>query len=700
MSSSSRLVPGATFQMTGSRFKVIGRSGADGDFICRRFGSMEELKLSAHTIVSAKDFRRLDIEPDNGEPTPVMFDLPDRVFAEAQERLFHIQEATTGYRLGDPSLALPGEPRDEYAPHLTQRQRFANKVHELRAQGIKCSIATLYNWRRQQSEGTVGLADKRKIRPSDPLGRCSPEVREAITAVWGEAKTRARKLKKFYRIDVIAYLEEKYPDRVIKVPPERTFNRYWDQLTKPEYTSTGAMKYVRSRVAGPKSPYGEIEADRPGQFVLIDESRANIMVYDDATLRVIRPHLILAQDADSRVIPSIEVTASRPNRHDAQTVLADILMPKPWDPDWGPEARWAYLGIPENIVVALTGSPFDALASIPVIQPQQVLTDNAWIYKALTYRQSASDFGYDLQYARAWTPTDKAALERTFKSLDESFFASLPGYTGRDVHSGADSRGEARLFLSQLKPLAYEWIAKYWNIRHHEGLYFGSAPKLDLTPHEAFEEGCQRGGWPMLPTSADRRYTSMPQELSPITREGISVRNLTYDCEALDEYGLRNKKSPYPIFAGQWPIRFEKHDLSHIYVNDPETGTWIEAPWVRANSLNRAFSRDERDSALNVLRKRGKTPPTDERVERYLVDLAKRRAKLLTLSPKEVARMHRALGAEAVELSNGHKPSSRRNGHGAITTPKPPAALTATNGSRQKKTSAGRKIAAFPTLVE
>ena len=51
--------------------------------------------------------------------------------AQLRERVAHVREACTGYRSGSPDLALPGEPRPEYAPGAGKLQRYQAKAAEL-----------------------------------------------------------------------------------------------------------------------------------------------------------------------------------------------------------------------------------------------------------------------------------------------------------------------------------------------------------------------------------------------------------------------------------------------------------------------------------------------------------------------------------------------------------------------------------------
>jgi hypothetical protein len=87
--------------------------------------------------------------------------LSDRQLREAADLLGHLNEASLGYRSGDPGRALPGEPRAQFDPACTTlRQRLEAKAAEL-----GCSVERLRKRRRAlQRVGLAGLVDGRAAR--------------------------------------------------------------------------------------------------------------------------------------------------------------------------------------------------------------------------------------------------------------------------------------------------------------------------------------------------------------------------------------------------------------------------------------------------------------------------------------------------------------------------------------------------------
>ncbi len=78
----------------------------------------------------------------------------------------YVLEVLTGYQRGGEALALPGEPRPQYAPGTAKLQRCQAKAAEL---GVSVMTVRRMIWR-FEADGPEGLTDRRRQRRSDPLG--------------------------------------------------------------------------------------------------------------------------------------------------------------------------------------------------------------------------------------------------------------------------------------------------------------------------------------------------------------------------------------------------------------------------------------------------------------------------------------------------------------------------------------------------
>ena len=120
---------------------------------------------------------------------------------------------------------------------------------------------------------------------------------------------------------------------------------------------------------------------------------------------------------------------------------------------------------------------------------------NGKIYVSAHLRSVCQRLGISIQPARPFQPTDKAVVERIFRTIGEDLLAALPGYKGPDVYGrGEHPELEAYYFVDELELIIREWIAERYHRRPHHGLVVPEVPGLELSPNDAFELGVARAG--------------------------------------------------------------------------------------------------------------------------------------------------------------------------------------------------------------
>lgn len=110
-------------------------------------------------LLSAPGSRLLDlhIAPPQQAVGPLLANLDEAQVTDLANRAAHIRELTTGYRSGNPTDALPGEPRAEYRPGVARMDRYQAKALEL---GVPAR--TLRRWAAAfERDGDAGLVDAR-----------------------------------------------------------------------------------------------------------------------------------------------------------------------------------------------------------------------------------------------------------------------------------------------------------------------------------------------------------------------------------------------------------------------------------------------------------------------------------------------------------------------------------------------------------
>jgi hypothetical protein len=259
-----------------------------------------------------------------------------------------------------------------------------------------------------------------------------------------------------------------------------------------------------------------------------------------------------------------------------------------------------YAGLPDLVVVDAENTEYGAhtdtvtgvaaSAGLPEMAAETVVVDHGKIYLSQHLMAVCERLGISVQPARPLTPTDKAAVERFFRTLREGLLAALPGYKGPDIHSrGVDPEGCTYFFMDELEQVIREWITEIYHRRPHRGLTEPQVPGLDVSPAEMFESGLVRAGRLRIPTHPGLAFDFLPVAWRTIQHYGVEVHGLRYNGPALTAY--RNRTSPFTgAHAGKWPVRYDPDDASRIYFQDPADQAWQELAWEHADEVGVPFS--------------------------------------------------------------------------------------------------------------
>ena len=588
MKGAAKLEVGSKVQVDGEVWTV---TGFEAGQLVLRSQEGRSFRWSIPALIAYKGFRVVKVDQaasTDRTGTPLLESVPKELVRHALDMERHLQEAVSGYRLGQVSLAVDGEPRDGYDPELSSiRERMALKAKEL---GI--GESSLWRKRKQYAElGLIGLVDSRKHKLTvdfpgvdDRVKAVTREVLDGLVDVSNINFTNVRR-------KVVREVKKRWPDEVVAVPLRKTFNRM-AKMYGAGRGFDGSAKARRSIANRPETPYGQRTATRPGEVVLLDTTPLDAYALDTYSMQWVGIQLTLALDLYTRSILAWRFTPVSAKAVDAALLLYDVLMPKGMRPGWPEHARWNYVGVPEGIVIELLneeGKPDLGLSSIPFLTPEAVFIDQGRMYVSRAFMDACLILGTDIMIARPYMPTDKAHVERVFRTIREDFVQNLPGYKGPDVWSrGKNVEEEAFFFIDEIEELFAEWVASQYHQRPHDGLEFPSAPKMPVSPNQMYEEGVSRAGFVYVAPDESLYYHLLPTEWRTIQHYGIDLHGLRYDGEVLIDY--RNKKSPHKgAFAGKWPIRYDPRDLSQVYFEDPLLREWFALPRIGARSEERPF---------------------------------------------------------------------------------------------------------------
>jgi transposase InsO family protein len=543
--------------------------------------------------------------------------LSDAQLREAAELLADLNEASFGYRSGDPGRPLPGEPRPEFDPVCTTlRQRLDAKAAQL-----GCSAERLRKRRRAlQREGVAALVDRRAVRSTTGVAIDEP-LRAAILAEAKELADRSDVRKMQFRARVASRLARE-SDTPLELPSTRqTFNRIVDEVLASTGLFRLAAKSRRSAQSGPSDMFGSLVAERPGEFVAIDTTRLDVFAIDPFTFQWVGLDLTAAIDVCTRSILAFRLTPFSTQGVDLALLLSDLLSPTPLDSRWPADVPYPYCGVPENLVLRAFDLPAGTvLAPRPTVRPGTVVIDRGRNYQSVAFMAACEQLRINVQSARPYRGSDKGWIERLFRTMRERLLESLPGYTGPNVLArGKDIEADAVYFTHELEAIIGRWIAIDYQCRPHDGLRVPEAPHLRLSPNEAYEEAVERVGFLYVPPDPDLHLRLLPVEARVIGRAGVEIAGLTYDSPALDPY--RQTRCPVAGFEGKWPVRVDRRDLGRVWFQDPRDARFHELHWRHAREVARPFGGSALAYVKRLLVESGMHRPTEEEIATGLARL-------------------------------------------------------------------------------
>ena len=557
-----------------------------------------------------------------------------------RDRLGHVQELLTGFRSGSPATALPGEPRPDYHPARPLTARYEAKANEL---GV--GVASVRRWvRRFRQDGTAGLLDRRGQRTAGPLAGIDPRWLDACAAALDEHTDASRPTRQLLleRVDVrVSAVDTEQP---VARPSERGALRALAELTRGTNAFVGSTKGKRSIANRPSGAYGRLRATRPGEYLLLDTTRLDVFAMEPLTLRWVNLELTIALDLYSRTVAGLRLSPVSTKSIDAALILYEAIVPQ--SSTLTGCGALPYAGLPTVVLVDADRVDNGNRKGLPAVAPETLVVDHGKIFLSEHLLAVCARLGISIQPARPLTPTDKAAVERFFRTLNEQLLAALPGYKGPDVHSrGKSPEHECYFFVDELERVIREWVATVYHQRPHEGLVDPAVPGLHYSPAEMFDHGVARAGRLRIPARADLVYDFLPVARRTIQHYGVEVNGLRYNGDALTPY--RNRTSPYTgANAGRWPFRFDPDNVSRLYFQDPADNAWHTLLWEHAQEIRAPFSGEVLAYARRLAAEEHRFP--DERralaelLERWDVGLARNpteRRMALRLSQQREARL-------------------------------------------------------------
>ncbi|MFD8789749.1 transposase [Streptomyces vinaceus] len=567
-------------------------------------------------LCAAADFAVVGTRPAVAVPQWGLFEtVPVREQERALAWQRHLQEIECGLP-GGPGSA--GVPRPAYALERPISDRVAAKADELAALGwTGVSAPTIRRMRaRYRRQGLWGLVDHRTTKPSSRTGRADEQVvvavLEALRRQRGRSKGTLAGLRELTR-QVLA--ETHGPDTGVLLPPVSTFNRLVRALADPRELPGRPARTASS----PALPFTPTTALRPGEQVMLDTTRLDIMAVSDHGMAG-RPELTIALDVATRSILAAVLRPGGTKAVDAALLLAEMAVPHPVRPHWPACLHLAHASIPYERLLDIDAR-LELAAARPVIVPETVIVDRGNIYLSAAFRAACETLGVSLQPAPPRHPDAKGPVERTFASINTLFCQYVAGYTGSNVvQRGRDVQKEACWSVAQLQDLLDEWITAGWQPRPHEGLRHPTMAQAALSPNEMWAALIAAFGYMPVPLTGRDYVELLPTRWHKITDRGIRISHRIYDDAILNP--LRGQPSDIHARSGKWEVHHNPHDARQVWIRLPD-GHLAEIGWIHRDHVHQPFNDHLWQHLKSEVEHRGDS-------ERYEADLADALQAILT----------------------------------------------------------------------
>ncbi|MEU6472433.1 transposase [Streptomyces massasporeus] len=556
-------------------------------------------------------------------------ELPEGERERLRLRLEHLLEVETGFRSGSRYWARPDEPRAAYDPATTTvTERRRAKAVELST--LSREEARQLGWSgvgertlgrmaaAYRERGPAGLVDGRRTGAARGRRSVGPEVEEAIRAVHEQCLRRSRMSMASRERLIHQYVREVFADREVRVPHRTTLARVWRERFGP---GGARQRYVRSAAAVPATAGAPMVATRPGQVVVLDSTPLPVKVLDDGFGTPITVHLTIALDAYTHSIVAFRLTPVAESSIEVAMLLRDVLSPLPMRPGWGEHMAWPYPGVPAALVAELAGGP---VAGLPFFTPEAFTVDHGAAFKNHHLVEVARTLGVDVLPARAMRPTDKAACERAFATIQSLLLELVPGWRGIDVADrGDDPEADAAWTVAEMEHLLASWIVAVWQNRRLDQHAPAWDPSGRHSPNTLFAAAAARDGISMEIPPPQLYYELLPVHFVKVDpRRGVKVGGLWYGATSPALDPCRGVPAPRGgRHAGKWAVRRDPRDCRQVSIE--LDGTWHTLPWnaLPDGEAVPPFGDARVSEVLKEAARAGLRPRTDAELLPVLLDL-------------------------------------------------------------------------------
>lgn len=475
------------------------------------------------------------------------------------------------------------------------------------ATGYDLSPATLYRWiKKYESSGKLSSLIRRS-RQDKGKSRLEEEQQRIL-----EASIEKHFLKPERPFISVAYKNYKVDCKNTDTPPcsYKTYQRAARKLApkmvaeRRYNTSIAREKYEEKTGKFPQGRY-------PLDVVQIDHTKPNVILVDDAERKPIgRPWVTFAIDVYSRMILGFYLSLEAPSATSVALCLTHSIVRKDsWLRLNHIDSQWPCWGL------------------------MRVLhADNGPDFRCKALDKACEEYQIQLNWRPLGRPEYGGHVERLMRTVKIAL-NDIEGTTfiNPSDRGKYDSEGRAIFTFSEFQ----RWLVTYITGSYHQERHSA----LNTSPLAKFEEGLFNSidtpalGLPEIIEDERRLYLDfLPFERRTVQTYGIALDNITYFHPAISKWvGVKADSED-----GKFTVKYELHQINHIYFLDPDTEDYIEVPRVHRTADD--MTRFELKKIQTYLRQKG-----CEQIDEHAIIEAHRQLNELADSAKQKTKSQRRL---------------------------------------------------------
>ncbi len=198
--------------------------------------------------------------------------------------------------------------------------------------------------------------------------------------------------------------------------------------------------------------------------------------------------------------------------------------------------------------------------------PERIITDNGSVYQSKHFKQVCKRFNIEPIYTEAYSPEQKAIVERAFGTIATQFFETLEGYIGHNVEQrkAIESRKKWALKLWKDENFTLEILLSPEDLKNKLEEYLEKRYRKEKHSFGVVKELIAKS--PKLPPKiTDERVLDIllgEERRRKVSNKGIRLNNTHYVSDKLVDYYLEKGKESWVL------VREDISDIRRIYVYD------------------------------------------------------------------------------------------------------------------------------------